>query len=107
MELVEDGVDFMVVIGGYNSSNTTHLAEISSRYAPTYHISGSECLLSVDEIRHKPSKGEECVSRNWLPPGPVTIGITAGASTPDIKVDESISRIISFRSLSPENLAPA
>ena len=107
IELVEEGVDLMVVIGGYNSSNTNHLAEISSRYATTYHISGSSCLLSADEIRHKPIKEEECVSRNWLPPGAVTIGITAGASTPDIKVDESICRILSFRGLSPEKLEPA
>jgi 4-hydroxy-3-methylbut-2-enyl diphosphate reductase len=107
IELVEEGVDLMVVIGGYNSSNTNHLAEISSRYSPTYHISGSSCLLSADEISHKPVEGDECTSRNWLPPGPVTIGITAGASTPDIKVDDSICRIISFRGLSPENLEPA
>jgi 4-hydroxy-3-methylbut-2-enyl diphosphate reductase len=107
IELVEEGVDVMVVIGGYNSSNTNHLAEISSRYCATYHISGSRCLVSAEEISHKPVGGKEATTRDWLPKGPVTIGITAGASTPDIKVDESISRILSFRGLSPDRLEPA
>jgi 4-hydroxy-3-methylbut-2-enyl diphosphate reductase len=107
IELVADGVDLMVVIGGYNSSNTNHLAEISSSSVPTYHISDSGCLLSGDEIKHKPVGGNERISRNWLPSGRVNIGITAGASTPDIKVDESIRRILSFRGFCLEDLEPA
>jgi 4-hydroxy-3-methylbut-2-enyl diphosphate reductase len=105
-ELVEEGIDLMVVIGGYNSSNTTHLAEISSRYCPTFHISGSDCLVSSDVIKHKSTGLDETTTRQWLSPGPVRIGITAGASTPDIKVDESICRILSFRGLTPEDLVP-
>ena len=104
IELVGEGVDMMIVIGGYNSSNTTHLAEIASQYCPTYHIAASSCLVSSEEIRHKPPGKEEIVAERWLPSGPVCIGVTAGASTPDVKVDESIRKILTFRGLGPADL---
>jgi 4-hydroxy-3-methylbut-2-enyl diphosphate reductase len=104
IDLAREGVDVMIVIGGYNSSNTTHLAEISSEYCPTYHIAGSSCLVSAEQIRHKPPGGEETTSRQWLPSGPVRIGVTAGASTPDVKVDESIRKILTFRGLRPADI---
>jgi 4-hydroxy-3-methylbut-2-enyl diphosphate reductase len=108
MELMQEKVDLMLVLGGYNSSNTTHLAEISSQYSPTYHIADSMCLVSPAEIRHKPvDELEEVVTRNWLGSGRLTIGITAGASTPDVKVDESIERLISFRGFALSDLKPA
>jgi 4-hydroxy-3-methylbut-2-enyl diphosphate reductase len=106
IELVGNGIDLMLVIGGYNSSNTTNLAEISSRRCPTYHIEDSSCLVSADEIRHKLAGQEEVTSRDWLAPGHRLIGITAGASTPDVQVDESIRRILLFRGLSLEDLVP-
>jgi 4-hydroxy-3-methylbut-2-enyl diphosphate reductase len=106
IELAQEGVDLMIVIGGYNSSNTSHLADISARYCETYHISDSTCLLDADEISHRRGK-EEITTRDWLPPGEIRIGVTAGASTPNIKVDESIRRIVSFRGLSAEDLRPA
>jgi 4-hydroxy-3-methylbut-2-enyl diphosphate reductase len=105
LELCDEGVDIMLVIGGYNSSNTTHLAEICTEKFPTYHVSDSECIVSSDEIHHKPIHTEdEVVARGWLPSGGVKIGITAGASTPDVKVDESIARVLSFRHLTREDL---
>jgi 4-hydroxy-3-methylbut-2-enyl diphosphate reductase len=95
----------MLVIGGYNSSNTSHLAEICSRRFPTFHIADSDRLVSPDRIRHKPIDApEETAVEGWLPPSPVKIGITAGASTPDVKVDESIERILAFRGLSRADL---
>lgn len=107
IDLCEEGVDVMLVIGGYNSSNTTHLADICSQHFPTYHIADSDCLVSADRIRHKSvASHEEVCSENWLPEGEVKIGITAGASTPDVKVDESIERILAFRSLTREQLLP-
>ncbi len=105
IELAQEGVDLMVVIGGYNSSNTSHLADISARYCETYHISDSTCLISADEISHRRGH-DEVISRGWLASGKVRIGVTAGASTPDIKVDESIRRIVSFRGLRAEDLQP-
>ncbi len=105
LSLCREGVDLMLVIGGYNSSNTTHLAEICDQQFPTFHISDSDRLISPTVIRHKPiHSGEEAESRDWFPPGAVKIGITAGASTPDVKVDESIERLLSFRGLSREDL---
>ena len=90
IELCEEGVNIMIVIGGYNSSNTTHLAELCESKFPTFHISDSSCLISNNQIRHKPTNdSDEFITDNWLPNGPLKIGITAGASTPDIKVEET------------------
>jgi 4-hydroxy-3-methylbut-2-enyl diphosphate reductase len=105
LDLCREGVDLMLVIGGYNSSNTTHLAEICAEHFPTYHISDSDRIVSADLIRHKPiHSGDEIESRAWLPRGPVKLGITSGASTPDVKVDESIERVLSFRGLGRNDL---
>jgi len=96
--LQEQQVDLMVVIGGYNSSNTANLARICAASKPTFHISDPDCLLSRDEIRHRPvgAKGE-VVTTNWLPPsGPVTIGLTSGASTPDNLVGAAIATLDAF-----------
>ncbi|MEW6208498.1 MAG: 4-hydroxy-3-methylbut-2-enyl diphosphate reductase [Acidobacteriota bacterium] len=96
-KLVREDIDLMIVIGGYNSSNTTHLLEISILHKPAYHISDAGCILSAAAIRHKPlGKGEEAVTENWLPEGEVSIGITAGASTPDRLVGEVIDRIANY-----------
>ncbi|HXV60383.1 MAG TPA: 4-hydroxy-3-methylbut-2-enyl diphosphate reductase [Vicinamibacteria bacterium] len=106
LELCAEGVDIMLVIGGYNSSNTTHLAEICSRHFPTFHIADSNRLRSRDLILHKPIHvSEEIEARDWLPDGPLKIGITAGASTPDVKVDESIERLLSFRGLTRASIS--
>lgn len=96
-ELVREDIDVMIVIGGYNSSNTNHLAEISVLHKSAYHISDSNCILSASEIRHKPAgKPQEIITSDWLPSGNVKIGITAGASTPDRLVGEAIDRIVNL-----------
>lgn len=102
IELLEQPLDLVLVIGGFNSSNTSHLAEICSRSFPTYHIAGPESLRSADEILHRlptgaPDSGAIVAQRDWLPPGPVTIGVTSGASTPDVMVHGSIVRVLGFR----------
>lgn len=90
----------MIVIGGYNSSNTGHLAEICAEDVPTYHVESATELLSPTEIRHKPISQEELViSRSWLPEGDVEIGITAGASTPDRGIGEVIARLLKMKGL--------
>jgi len=105
VELCREGVDLMLVIGGYNSSNTTHLAEICDQQFPTFHVSDSDRLVSPALIRHKPIHSEkEVESRDWFPAGRLKIGVTAGASTPDVKVDESIERLLSFRNLTRADL---
>ena len=90
--------DLMVVIGGYNSSNTCNLARICARDLPTFHIADADCLVSPVEIRHRPvGAPAEIVTRDWLPrSGPVAVGLTAGASTPDIIVGQVIERLGRF-----------
>jgi 4-hydroxy-3-methylbut-2-enyl diphosphate reductase len=96
--LRDRAVDLMIVIGGYNSSNTTNLARICAASRPTFHIADPDCLLSDREIRHRPvGSKEEVTSTEWLPSnGPVRIGLTSGASTPDNLVGATIARLAGF-----------
>jgi 4-hydroxy-3-methylbut-2-enyl diphosphate reductase len=92
--LAGEPIDLMIVIGGYNSSNTCNLARICAETRPTYHIADAGALLSGGAIRHKPVGGKhEVTSDGWLPAGPLTIGLTSGASTPDNIVAEVIRRL--------------
>jgi 4-hydroxy-3-methylbut-2-enyl diphosphate reductase len=92
--LADQPIDVMVVLGGYNSSNTFNLARICAARVPTFHIADPGGLVSADEVRHKPVDGkQEVVTTGWLPPGPVTIGLTSGASTPDNLVGDVIRRL--------------
>jgi 4-hydroxy-3-methylbut-2-enyl diphosphate reductase len=84
----------MVVIGGYNSSNTFNLARICADKCPTYHIADAAGLVSASAIQHKPVDGKhEIATTGWLPDGPVAIGLTSGASTPDNIVESVIRRL--------------
>jgi 4-hydroxy-3-methylbut-2-en-1-yl diphosphate reductase len=96
--LRDRAVDLMIVIGGYNSSNTANLARICAASRPTFHIADPDCLISPRELRHRPvgSKAEVLAS-GWLPQGgPVSIGLTSGASTPDNLVGAAIARLTAF-----------
>jgi 4-hydroxy-3-methylbut-2-enyl diphosphate reductase len=95
-------LDLMVVIGGYNSSNTCNLARMCEPRLPTYHVAQPDCLESAREIRHKPvGARDERVTAGWLPlHGPVTIGLTSGASTPDNLVGEVVRRLDDLGNLS-------
>ena len=96
-KLVREDIHLMIVIGGYNSSNTTHLYEISHLHKSAYHISDPSCIISASQIRHKLlGEDAEILTDGWLPDGDVTLGITAGASTPDRIVGEVIDRIANF-----------
>jgi 4-hydroxy-3-methylbut-2-enyl diphosphate reductase len=102
LKLIEEPLDVMVVIGGYNSSNTTHLAAICAQRVPTYHIEDALCIdPESGSIRHLPAGTKEERRRAaWLPAGPVTIGVTAGASTPNNKIGETVERIVATRGYS-------
>ena len=92
--LDERPLDLMIVLGGYNSSNTYNLARICAERVPTYHIADTGSLVSAGEIRHKPVHGKgEITTAGWLPPGPLGVGLTSGASTPDNLVDAVIRRL--------------
>ncbi len=87
-------LDLMLVIGGYNSSNTTNLAKICAARLPTYHVADVPALLSAQQIRHRPVTGGEATQDGWLPPGgPIAVGMTAGASTPDTIVGRAVRRL--------------
>ena len=92
--LRQQPLDLMVVIGGYNSSNTCNLARICAEYCPTYHIADADGLLSATSIRHKPiGSKHEVASPDWLPAGDLAIGLTSGASTPDNLVAAVVRRL--------------
>jgi 4-hydroxy-3-methylbut-2-enyl diphosphate reductase len=92
--LASEPVMLMVVLGGYNSSNTCNLARMCAETVPTFHIGDPEGLVSGAVIRHKPVGGkQEVTSEGWLPAGPLCIGLTSGASTPDNLVAAVIRRL--------------
>lgn len=100
LDLVEDQVDAIVVIGGYNSSNTTQLQQIAiDRGIPSYHIDSASRILEGNRIEHKPLYQELEVAENWLPAGPLVIGVTSGASTPDKVVEEAIEKIFASKAV--------
>jgi 4-hydroxy-3-methylbut-2-enyl diphosphate reductase len=92
--LDEHPLDLMIVLGGYNSSNTCNLARMAAARVPTYHIAGPGGLISAAEIRHKPvGSADETASPGWLHPGRIAVGLTSGASTPDSLVEATIRRL--------------
>jgi 4-hydroxy-3-methylbut-2-enyl diphosphate reductase len=102
IELLEESLDVMVVIGGYNSSNTISLAALCAERVPTYHIEdahGIDAEAGTVHYRVAGIKHVEATQAGWLPAGPVRVGITAGASTPNNKIGETIARILATRGL--------
>jgi len=101
LRLLEDSVEVVVVIGGYNSSNTNHLAALCAEKVPTYHVQDAGCIDPVTgTIRHKAvGAAQEVEVRDWLGSGPRTVGVTAGASTPNNEVGETIERIYATRGI--------
>ena len=101
LRLLKDSVDVVVVVGGYNSSNTNHLAALCAERVPTYHIQDAGCIVpETGTIHHKPvGAQQEVAAPGWLSPGPHVVGITAGASTPNNKVGETITRIFATRGI--------
>ena len=102
--LKDGGLDLMVVIGGYNSSNTQALARMCAPRVQTFYIDNPRCVEET-VIRHRPV-GSTVESRtdDWLPMGARTIGITAGASTPDSVVGEVLERILGLRGCTAADL---
>ncbi len=95
--------DVMLVIGGYNSSNTNHLAHLCRQHTRTYHIEDAGCIdVESGSIRHKfelRPDAAETEDGDWLPEGPFQLGITAGASTPNNKIGEALLRIFEIRGI--------
>ncbi|RUT09154.1 4-hydroxy-3-methylbut-2-enyl diphosphate reductase [Dulcicalothrix desertica PCC 7102] len=97
-ELVDEKLDLMIVIGGFNSSNTTHLQEIAiERTIPSYHIDCVERIKSRNAIEHRELNGQLKITENWLPDGKIVVGVTSGASTPDKVVEDIIEKIFELK----------
>jgi len=112
VEMMEAPPDLMIVIGGYNSSNTNHLAHICREHTTTFHIEDAACIdTETGTIRHKPELdpgAPEVVEDQWLPDGPFQLGITAGASTPNNKIGEAVFRVMRIKGIpAPEGILDA
>jgi 4-hydroxy-3-methylbut-2-enyl diphosphate reductase len=108
-ELLAEPLDVMVVVGGYNSSNTMSLAAICAEHVSTYHVEDATCLdPERGTIRHKlagKTASGEVETADWLAmEGPVRVGITAGASTPNNKIGEAVARIFATRGIDPATI---
>ena len=107
LALIAEGGDVAVVVGGYNSSNTSHLVELCAQKLPTYFIRDATELLSPGRIRHLVLETKRVeVTENWLPgfghgegtgfPNVIDIVLTAGASCPDVLLDEVLRKIVGW-----------
>jgi len=85
--------DVFVVVGGYDSSNTANLLRAARAKRGTFHVQ-DPASIEPAQIRHRdPKSGREVTTRDWLPAGPVVVGVSAGASTPDTELAEVVRRL--------------
>jgi 4-hydroxy-3-methylbut-2-en-1-yl diphosphate reductase len=107
-DMLLDRMDLLLVIGGYNSSNTSHLAEMGVEKLPTYFIRNAARLESPARIRHFDlERKAEVVTENWWPGRPAVVGITAGASCPNNLIEETVLRLFELEGISREALLEA
>ncbi len=108
-DMLRKPMDLLLVIGGYNSSNTTHLVEIAEPQVPTFFIRGASCIKSLEEIVHYDlHQGKEITSdyaKLFSDDHPVTVGITAGASCPNNLIEETIFKVFELRGVDHDTLA--
>jgi len=107
-KLLAQPLDLLLVVGGYNSSNTSHLAEMGEAKLPTYFIKNAAKMVSDKLIQHyNQHQHKEVETREWLPPGQITVGITAGASCPNNLIEDAIRRLFELRGISVQELLAA
>src|SRR6195256_5486996 len=107
-ELLDVRLNLLLVVGGYNSSNTSHLAEMGEEKLPTYFVQNASRLVSEKEILdYNLHQRQEVIPKDWLPPGPVVVGIPAGASCPNNLIEETLVRLYELRGISREDLEAA
>ena len=104
-KLLREPMALLIVIGGYNSSNTSHLAEMGEAKLPTYFIKNAAKMQSDKLICHyNLHLKKEIETRDWLPSGKITVGITAGASCPNNLIEDTIHRLFELRGISIQTL---
>jgi len=107
-KLLNEPMDLLIVIGGYNSSNTSHLAEMGEARLPTYFIKNAAKMVSEKLIVHwNQHRQTEVETRDWLPAGNAIVGVTAGASCPNNLIEDTIRRLFEFRGVSVSTLLAA
>lgn len=107
-QMLDEPMDLLLVVGGYNSSNTSHLAEMGEAKLPTYFIRNASRLESRERVVHFDlHKKQEVTTDNWLPDRPLTIGITAGASCPNNLIEDTILRLFELHDIPKERLFEA
>ncbi len=110
-EMLRNPMDLLLVVGGYNSSNTAHLVEIAEPQLPTFFIRSASCIKSLSEIVHYDLHRAEEITSDYAKlfsnERPVTIGITAGASCPNNLIEETIFKVFELRGVDRETLAKA
>ncbi len=107
-EMLEDKMDILLVVGGYNSSNTAHLVEIGQEELPTFFIKNAECIDSLEKIMHYDLEKQEEICSNYTnlldKNSAVTVGITAGASCPNNLIEATVLRVCELRGLDKASL---
>ncbi len=104
-KLLREPMHLLLVIGGYNSSNTSHLAEMGEAKLPTYFIKNAAKMVSDKLIVHYNQHiGKEVETRDWLPSGKITVGITAGASCPNNLIEDAIRKLFELKGVSVQEL---
>ncbi|HVU08521.1 MAG TPA: 4-hydroxy-3-methylbut-2-enyl diphosphate reductase [Verrucomicrobiae bacterium] len=104
-KLLREPMNLLIVVGGYNSSNTSHLAEMGEAKLPTYFIKNAAKMQSDKVIRHYNQHiREEVETQDWLPSGKIVVGVTAGASCPNNLIEDTIRRLFQLRGISVQEL---
>ncbi len=107
-KMLREPMDLLIVVGGYNSSNTSHLAEMGEKVLPTYFIKNAAKMRSATCIQHwNQHTAREVETLDWFPPsGSVTVGVTAGASCPNNLIEDTIRRLFELRGIALPDFTP-
>jgi 4-hydroxy-3-methylbut-2-enyl diphosphate reductase len=103
-KLLREPLDLLIVIGGYNSSNTSHLAEMGESKLPTFFIKNAAKMSDQLIVHYEQHQKQEVETRHWLPAGKITVGITAGASCPNNLIEDVIRKLCELRGISVQAL---